>query len=242
MSAPSTLIAATILAVGIALAGWFAGDAFVRGRAAERFVTVKGVAEREVEADLALWPMQFVVAEDELPRAQARIAASAKQVMEFLARQGIAAEQVQLQDLSVFDTQAQRYGGPPAPRRYVISQTVMVRTTRPEEVFAASQRLGELIDAGVVLSSDGPWAGGPTYLFTKLNDLKPPMIAEATANAREAAEQFATDSGSRLRGIRQANQGLFQILPRDAAPGVQEERQRSKVVRVVTTIDYRLAD
>ena len=97
-------------------------------------------------------------------------------------------------------------------------------------------------DAGVVLSSDGPWSGGPSYLFTKLNDLKPGMIAEATASARRAAEQFAKDSGARLQGIRQANQGLFVILPRDQAPGMQEERQRAKIVRVVTTIDYRIGD
>jgi uncharacterized protein len=236
----SNTLPAALVAVGIAAGGWFAGDALVRGRSAERFVTVKGVAEREVQADLALWPMQFVVADDDLARARTRIAESAREVTGFLARHGIGAAQVQLQDLGVFDTQAQRYGGPPAPRRYVISQTIMVRTTEPQAVFDASQKVGELLEAGVVLSSDGPMAGGPTYLYTKLNELKPAMIAEATASARQAAEQFAKDSGSRLGGIRQANQGLFVILPRDQAPGVQEERQRTKVVRVVSTIDYRL--
>jgi hypothetical protein len=238
----SNLLPAALIAIGLALAGWFAGDALVRARAAERFVTVKGVAEREVQADLALWPMQFVVADDDLGSAQERIARNARDVTEFLGRQGIEASQIELQDLSVFDTQAQRYGGQPAARRYVISQTIMVRTTTPASVFAASQKIGELIDAGVVLSSEGPWASGPSYLFTRLNDLKPSMIAEATANARAAAEQFAKDSGSRLGGIRQANQGLFVILPRDPAPGVQEQRQRTKVVRVVSTIDYRLLD
>jgi hypothetical protein len=238
----SSLPSAALIAIGLALAGWFAGDALVRARAAERYVTVKGVAEREVEADLALWPMQFVVADDDLGRAQERIARNARDVTDFLGRQGIEASQIELQDLSVFDTQAQRYGGQPAAKRFVISQTIMVRTPEPARVFAASQKVGELIDAGVVLSSDGPWASGPSYLFTRLNDLKPSMIAEATANARTAAEQFAKDSGSRLGGIRQANQGLFVILPRDPAPGVQEQRQRTKIVRVVSTIDYRLLD
>jgi hypothetical protein len=236
----SNVLAAALIAAGVAVGGWFAGDALVRGRAADSVVTVKGVAEREVQADLALWPMQFVVADDDLARARARIADSAREVAAFLERHGIGAGQVQLQDLGVFDTQAQRYGGQPAARRYVISQTIMVRTSDPQKVFDAGQRVGELLEAGVVLSSDGPMAGGPTYLFTKLNELKPAMIAEATASARQAAEQFAKDSGSRLGGIRQANQGLFVILPRDQAPGVQEERQRTKVVRVVSTIDYRL--
>jgi uncharacterized protein len=238
----TSLIGAALIAVGIALAGWFAGNALVKGRLAERYVTVKGVSEREVQADLALWPIQFVVAEDSLQAAQARIQDSAKQVSAFLAKHGIEASQLELQNLSVTDTQANRYGGQPAARRFVISQTVMVRSTSPDVVFKASQAVGELVAAGIVLSSDGPWSGGPTFLFTKLNDVKPAMIAEATANARQAAEQFAKDSGSNLGGIRLANQGLFVILPRDQAPGVEEQRQRIKIVRVVSTVDYLLKD
>jgi hypothetical protein len=68
------------------------------------------------------------------------------------------------------------------------------------------------------------------------------MIAEATANARRAAEQFAEDSGSRIGGIRRANQGVFVILPRDQAPGIEEGGQLHKTVRVVSTIQYLLED
>ena len=68
------------------------------------------------------------------------------------------------------------------------------------------------------------------------------MIAEATRSAREAADQFARDSGARLGGIVTANQGVFQILARDKAPMLQEERQIATTVRVVATIDYALED
>jgi hypothetical protein len=92
-----------------------------------------------------------------------------------------------------------------------------------------------------VLSSSGEFGnGGPTFIFNGLNALKPALIAEATANARAAAEQFARDSGNALGGIRQANQGVFVILPRDQAPGVQEGSQLRKVVRVVSTVQYLL--
>lgn len=84
--------------------------------------------------------------------------------------------------------------------------------------------------------------GGPTFVFTGLNKLKPQMIAEATARAREAAEQFARDSHSELAGIRQANQGVFEILPRDQAPGISQENQINKTVRVVSTVEYFLKD
>ena len=100
----------------------------------------------------------------------------------------------------------------------------------------------ELVSAGVVLSSDGGAAGGPVYLFTALNDAKPEMVAEATRNARASAEQFAKDSGSALGGIRSASQGVFQILARDEAPGLQEPYQIAKRLRVVSTVEYFLAD
>jgi hypothetical protein len=83
---------------------------------------------------------------------------------------------------------------------------------------------------------------GPFYIFTGLNVVKPPMIAEATRSARAGAEQFAADSGSRVGGIRRANQGLFQILPRDRAPGLQESTQINKTVRVVSTVEYLLEE
>jgi len=140
---------ALVIAAGLALAGWFVGHGFEQGRRADRYVTVKGVAEREVEADLALWPMQFVIADDDLSRGQARMAEAAGRVHGFLDRHGIGKGEVELQDLSVTDTRANRYGGPPAPFRYVISQTLMVRTVDPTRLFEASQKVGELIEAGV---------------------------------------------------------------------------------------------
>ena len=118
-----------------------------------------------------------------------------------------------------------------------------MRSTQPERVLAASQRVGELVSAGVVLSSGGEYGtGGPTFVFTKLNALKPQMIAEATARAREGAEQFARDSRASLGGIRRASQGVFEILPRDQAPGITQEGQLVKTVRVVTTVEYGLRD
>jgi len=94
-----------------------------------------------------------------------------------------------------------------------------------------------------VLSSGGEYGnGGPTFIFTGLSKLKPEMIAEPTSRAREAAEQFARDSRSEIGGIRRANQGIFEILPRDQAQGISEASQIVKTVRVVSTIDYALRD
>jgi hypothetical protein len=125
----------------------------------------------------------------------------------------------------------------------VVQQLMMVRSQSPATVLAASQRMGELVGAGVVLQSGSGWGPArPVFLFRNLNEIKPAMIAEATAAARAAAQEFARDSESRLGGIRQANQGVYVILPRDQAPGVSESDQLQKTVRVVSTIDYNLRD
>lgn len=233
---------ALILAVGVALAGLLAGNGFARARAADRYVTVKGVAEREVKADLAIWPVNVVGADNQLSVAHTKLQSSVASVREFLVRQGIDTSQIALVGFSVSDAQANQYGPERQPaNRFVTRQTVMVRSRNPDLVLAASQKIGDLAASGVVVSSGSEYGGpggGPSFVFTALNKLKPQMIADATARAREAAEQFARDSDSELAGIRQANQGVFEILPRDQAPGIAAESQINKTVRVVSTVEY----
>ena len=233
---------ALILATGVTLAGFLAGNGFARARAADRYVTVKGVAEREVKADLAIWPVNVVGADNQLSVAHGKLQSSVESVRAFLARQGIDTTQIALVGFSVSDALANQYGPERQPaNRFITRQTVMVRSRNPDLVLAASQKIGELAASGVVVSSGNEYggpAGGPSFVFTGLNKLKPQMIADATARAREAAEQFARDSESSLAGIRQANQGIFEILPRDQAAGIPAETQINKTVRVVSTVEY----
>lgn len=244
MNGRTILPAAAIVALGLTAAGWAAGDGFARARLGDRYVTVKGVAEREVEADLALWSLTFVAAGNDLGAVQAEIAGNVDRTLAFLSRFGIARDQVELQSLRVQDVRANLYrGDQPISDRYAVNQQLLVRSTDPATVQAASQAIGELVGGGVALSSGPEYGpGGPMFLFTRLNELKPDMLEESTARAREAAESFAEDSGSRVGSIRHANQGVFQILPRDPAPGAQEEHQLRKVVRVVSTVEYFLRD
>ena len=234
-------VPAAILALGIIISGFLLGSGFRAGRTADRFVTVKGVAERQVEADLALWPLQLAAADNDLATAQTRMNQMVADTRAFLLEQGITDDQLTIQSFRVTDNQANRYGGAPSPTRFIINQTLMVRSESPQALLEASQRVGELVQAGVVITSGQEYGpGGPTFLFTRLNDLKPEMLAEATGRAREAAEEFALASMSSVGKIRRANQGVFQILPRDPAPGQQEQNQLFKTVRVVTTVEYLL--
>ena len=163
-------------------------------------------------------------------------------VRQFVEQGGLHDATVGVGSFEVTDALAQLYRSGPVESRFVMAQTLVVRSPDVDGIAALAQRVGALVSQGVVLSSDGSAAGGPVYLFTALNDAKPEMVAEATRNARASAEQFAADSSSRLGGIRSASQGLFQILARDDAPGLMEPFQIAKRLRVVSTVEYFLAD
>lgn len=237
-SAPRYWLAAIILAAGLVGSAVVVGNGLRHLRTADRYVTVKGIAEREVESDVALWPIRHTAADNKLSVAQQRIDDHQAAILRFLQRHGIDSSWVDVQGIEVTDVHANPWRSGPVESRYIIQQSLMVRSTDVARVRAASQKVGELVAQGVVLGAQNGPVSGPTYLFNELPELKPAMLAEATANARRVAEQFAADSGSRVGGIRHANQGVFQIMARDRVPGVMEEQQPHKTVRVVTTIQY----
>lgn len=236
------VISALIIGIGLAMCGWFVGTGFRESRTRPRTVSVKGLAEREVRADLALWPLRFVASGDDLAAVQQQVLADGERVRAFLQEHGFAAGEYAVQNLQVVDRQAAQYDpGTGRGGRYIVAQLIMVRSGDVDKIAEATRAAAELLGAGVTLAAEyGPIK--PVYLFNGLNDLKVDMLAEATARARESAEQFAVDSQSRLGGIHTANQGVIQILPRDQIPGGMEEDQIEKVVRVVTTVQYLLAD
>jgi uncharacterized protein len=229
--------AAAVIALAMALAGWFVGRGFEQTRSYERFVTVKGLAEENVVADRAVWPITFVATDDNLQIAQQTIADDTQTVREFLADHGIDPDDIELQNLAVTDQLAQAYRSGPVDSRYIIEQTLLVRSGDVEAVRQATQDIGSLLSAGVVLGGQG-YRPGPSFIFTGINEIKQGMIAEATASARSSADQFARDSGSALGAIRRANQGVFQILPADGADNLTESSQINKTVRAVVTLEY----
>lgn len=227
-------VAAAILAVGATAGGAFIGKGVENARVGARNVTVRGVSEREVKADLAVLALKFAAAGDDLALVQADVDADLAATRRFLAQRGFAASEIDLGRFEVTDQYAREYQSSEIRARYRVAQTVIVRTPNVDRVQSTSRALDGLVRQGVVLQD----YNGPSYIFTKLNSVRGPMIAEATASARNGAQQFARDSGSNLGGISQATQGSFEILGRDEVG--DESSQVFKKVRVVTTVTYRL--
>lgn len=237
MSRNGSVLGALLVAIGLVGAGWFAAQGMARLKTADRYVTVKGSAERIVDADLVVWPLPHTVGGNDLADVQRRLDANTATIRGFFARAGFAPAEIVVSPPRLEDRWAYAFGENRPPERYRYSTTVTLRTRDVAKALTVFRRSGELVARGVMLGSEGdPAAGGPDFDYTRLNDIKPALIAEATANARKSAEQFAKDSGEHIGGIRSANQGVVDISDRDrGSPQV-------KKVRVVTTVEYFLKD
>jgi uncharacterized protein len=233
-----------LLSLGLIIGGWVLGSEIKATRLGDRYVTVKGLVERNVKSDLAIWPLIYKEAGDELGALYSKTEADKKTVLQFLAEQGIQPSEIELGIIRVVDTQANEYGGGTrAPHRYIVEQQITVHTSRVDQMAAAAQKTLQLLQKGIVLG--GNPGQGLAYKFTGLNAIKPDMITEATRNARAAADRFAADSGSKVGSIRTANQGTFSILPAEQAGdgaegGFGADSSLMKTVRVVTSVEYYL--
>lgn len=222
--------------LGLSSLGFLLANAAITYKQYERTVTVKGLSEQEFMADIVIWPIQFTLADNELQTLYADIDSSSQTIIQFLTEHGIKPDAISLNPPAVTDKSAQQYGGNQrAEFRYTGIQTVTVYSDEIETVRQVISKLSELGKQGIVLSGDN-YQSQTEYLFTRLNQVKPEMIEEATRKAREVAEKFAEDSDSTLGKIRRASQGQFSISPRD------KNNPHIKKVRVVSTIEYYLSD
>jgi hypothetical protein len=236
-----------LIAIGLIVGGWVLGAEIKAMRLSDRYVSVKGLVERTVKSDLAIWAINYKEAGDELAGVYGKTETDKKSILDFLAQQGIQSNEIALGVVRVIDTQANEYGGGNrSAHRYIVEQQITVTTSRVDQVAAAAQKSMLLLQKGIVL--DSGHGQSVTYKFTGLNSIKPDMITEATRNARAAADRFASDSGSKLGKIRQANQGVFSIVAAGQGSTGADENDYSntadssimKTVRVVTSVDYYL--
>lgn len=222
--------------LGLVALGYFARSGAISVKEYERSVTVKGLAEQEHIADIVIWPIQFTEAGNTLDGTYSSLEASAEKVRSFLIDKGIEEEEITFSTPLLTDKSAQRYGGSENFQyRYVASQTATIYSEEVESVRGIMSQLVELGKQGITLSGN-EYEVKPEYLFTRLNEIKPDMIEQATMEARRVAQKFAEDSNSELGKIKQASQGQFSISPRD------NNNPHIKNVRVVSTIVYYLSD
>ncbi len=232
--------APAILGIGIFLGlfvlGYFLADAAIKVKEYERTVSVKGLSEREVPADIVIWPIQFAVADNDLANLYATMTKHTQTIKDYLIAAGIPEEEITISPPAVTDKSAQAYmESNPGQIRYSAMQTVTVYSSQVSRVRAQMAKVAEFGKSGIALTGNSQ-GQVDEYLYSQLNQIKPEMIQEATTKAREVAQKFAEDSNSRLGKIKQATQGQFTIESRDT------NNPHIKKVRVVSTVEYYLSD
>lgn len=226
------IFAALLLSIGIVIGGYFIGNGISRIRVGPRTVRVKGLAEREVNADIAIWPISFDITANDLKGLNSALKERQNAINAFLINAGFSKENISAAPPMISDLLSMyRGGGAPPPERYKAEATITVRTENVKLVRETMGKTSDLIEKGVALSGER-YRDATEFIFTALNEIKPGMIEEATKNARKAALKFAEDSESELGAIRNATQGQISIRSRD------RNTPEIKVVRVVTTIEY----
>lgn len=220
-----------MIAFGLILGGYLLGDGLTRARIADRSVTVRGLAEKEVTADLATWTIAYSATEPDLSSAQSGIDRDTQAIRNFFAELGFPEDALQPTGVNV-----SQYSDNGVPK-FTVRQRMTLRSENIKRAQDAVRRQFELVRRGVVLEE----GSGMAYTFTKLDKIKPEMVAKATQDARAAAEQFAKDSGTSVGTIKTATQGYFSIEARDGDSGGWGMSDTPyKKVRVVTTIDFYL--
>lgn len=243
-SKTAVVVASFILGLGIFGAGYSIGKGIYLIKKMNRTVSVKGLAEKEVKSNLAVWEINYREVGNDLVQLDGRLQHDQQLVMEFLKTQGFSEQELERTQLKVEDRLANVYNQPTtenaSSQRYVVTGGTRVRSDKVDLVEQTVQVIDKLLQQGVSLAFDvSSFSPNPSYYFTQLDSIRPGMLAEATKSARMVADQFAKDSGSRLGGIQHASQGVYQIMGRDTN-ATNAEGAIAKTVRVVTTIDYQL--
>ena len=227
---PALLIALGLLAIGVGIRSGFRSMS-----SAQRTVSVRGLSEREVKADKVTWPIVYQIQGNILPDLYDQTSTTNDKILAFLHNAGITDSEISINAPEAYDRASNNYSDNNYKFRYNISEVIVVTSSQVEKVDELIRQQGQLLKEGIALSAND-YNYPIQYEFTGLNDIKPQMIAEATKNAREAAQKFADDSESKLGKIQTANQGQFSIENRDQfTPSI-------KNVRVVTTLTYFLED
>ena len=227
------------IAIAILLSAAWLGYSLMKSvsifKDSERFVSVRGLAERDVEANLAIWSLSWTSASNDLQVLSESLATQSEQIQSYLKRQGLKPEEIEAQPTGIRDLKADIYNQQQINFRYSAKGNLAIKTNNIVAVKKALANMDEILKLGIVFGENG-YISPPEYSYTDLNKVKPEMIASATRNARDAAQKFAADSESRLGKIKRATQGLFEIFARDALS------PEKKTVRVVTTVEYSLED
>lgn len=230
----SLKISVVSLAVAIVIAGFFIYKGLRSFADKERIVTVRGLSERIVDVDNANLVISYAVGGNEMSEVLKEIEQNNKKIKDFVIAKGLTEKEISINVPNIKDKKNQEYGGEyNITYRYYATVKITLISNKVSIVRDIEMNQFDLFKEGVNLIKNDYYYEGEnnrTYSFTKLNDIKPDMIKESIKNAKKAADEFAQSSNSKIKNIKSAYQGQFEITSTDDPLKVK--------VRVVSTINY----
>jgi hypothetical protein len=243
-SSRALIILGVLLALGMSVAAYLLGMQTKQIGGGRQTITVKGLAEKPVKADIAEWTVGSSIRGDTEAQALARLREKQPRLREFLAAQGFADSVVRAAAEQIkehFEEEETRSGEVRNVRRgYDASQSLVITTKDLSRIEAAAAAIVQFqVDGNPV------YFGAPLFLVSGLEEVKMSLIGAATQNAKARAEEFAKNGGgTKLGPMRSASQGSFYILPARADnevsdyAGTYDKSTIDKKARVVVTIEY----
>ncbi len=236
MSTKNSVVITIGFIIGLSIMALILSKGFISYKELDRTVTVKGLAQEEVKADLVIWPIKFIKASNDNTELYKELEDDTKKILEFLKSIGFKDSELTVLAPSVNDKFVQSYGGSDRIKfRYSGFNKVVVYSNNIDLARDAMKQLSKLGKEGITFLQDD-YDTRVEYMFTKLNEIKPKMVEKATQSARDTALKFAQDSSSNLGKIKKASQGQFSISSRD------KNTEHIKRIRVVSTVEYYLVD
>ena len=226
------------LALGMAVSGYFISQTMYNAKVAINTAEAKGLAERRVESDIANWKLEYKVAgktRAEIPELYKQAEKIQQTIVKLLKESGFDDTEIEIGVIDYYYKEYRDKNQTLVDQEHKLVGSISVETHKVRKVSKVRSNINKLIAKGINIENNAP-----TYRFTKLNEIKPAMLSEATKNARIAANEFAKNADVKVGGIRSAYQGSFYI--RDVGEEYADTKKIEKTVRVVTTITFYLTD
>lgn len=226
------------IALGLSAGGFFISQTLYNAKVALNTAEAKGLAERKVKADQASWNISFNVSGQsraDIPNLYSKAEQQQNIITELLKENGFTEDEIKIGVLNYNFHEYRDEQQQLVDQSHWLAGNIQVETAQVELVGKVRAKISKLIAQGINIGN-----GQPSYRFSKLNEIKPDMLREATTNARIAANEFAENAGVKVGGIRSARQGSFYV--RDFGTEYGDSAKINKEVRVVTTITFYLTE
>lgn len=186
------------------------------------YIEVKGLSEKIVKADTAVWSMSFEAKSNDIDTMYAEIDKNIKTIKNFLKEKGFEDVEINVAPINIYqDTYKD------AAFRYNSNNQISVYTKKVDLAKSSINDSLILIKKGIILNQNSI-----SFEFSDLNSIKPEMLKEAIKNAEDTASQFANNSNSKVGGVSRGNQGVFDITDKDPAS------PEYKKIRLVSTLRF----